>query len=385
MTSRPSTEWARSRSCRRPGPPTRPGCSTALAEATETGIPDATRYALNCVQLQGGRDQVVATDGRQLLVRSGFRFPWPDDLLIKGSPIFACRALPRDEPVEVGRTDTHVVLRAGPWTIWLEIQKDVRFPDVERVIPAPAEVVTRLRVDPEDARFLESSLARLPGGEELNSPVTLDLNGKIAVRANAPDQPQQVTELVLNRSNYTGSPVCVGHQPVVPGPGACGWASPRSASPASNRRSSAGTRSRVYAVQPLSGGSTPGPDANVIRIESNAATVAENRVQPRAETPRRPMSEPVEHDGHEPARPAVTRSQTSVRSVESSGTSGTEPPATSLAALIQEAEALHATLADAKSRTARLISGLRRHRKQSRLVNETLKSLRQLRLVDAAG
>ena len=35
--------------------------------------------------------------------------------------------------------------------------------------------MTRLRVDPEDARFLESSLARLPGGEELNSPVTLDL------------------------------------------------------------------------------------------------------------------------------------------------------------------------------------------------------------------
>ena len=70
---------------------------------------------------------------------------------------------------------------------------------------------------------------------------------------------------------------------------------------------------------------------------------------------------------------------------QTSGTVGTEQPGTSLAALIQEAEALHATLADAKSRTARLISGLRRHRKQSRLVNETLKSLRQLRLVDAAG
>ena len=92
---------------------------TALAEATETGIPDSTRYALHCIQLQGSRNQVVATDGRQLLVRTGFRFPWPGDLLIKGSPIFACRALPRDQPVEVGKTDTHVVLRAGPWTIWL--------------------------------------------------------------------------------------------------------------------------------------------------------------------------------------------------------------------------------------------------------------------------
>jgi hypothetical protein len=97
------------------------------------------------------------------------------------------------------------------------------------------------------------------------------------------------------------------------------------------------------------------------------------------------MSEPVEDEGHEPVRPAVTGARTSASPLVATGTSGTEPPATSLAALIQEAEALHATLADAKSRTARLISGLRRHRKQSRLVNETLKSLRELRLQDVVA
>ena len=142
----------------------------------------------------------------------------------------------------------------------------------------------------------------------------------------------------------------------------------------------------VYAVQPLSGGSAPGPDVNVICIESNAATARRDRVRTRPETPRRPMSEPVRRHVQEPARPAGTR----LPHVGEAGrrppsTAGSEQPGTSLAALIQEAEALHATLADAKSRTARLISGLRRHRKQSRLVNETLKSLRQLRLVDAAG
>ncbi len=97
------------------------------------------------------------------------------------------------------------------------------------------------------------------------------------------------------------------------------------------------------------------------------------------------MSEPVGDNGHEPARPAETRSRTSTRPVETTGTTGTEQPGTSLAALIQEAESLHATLADAKSRTARLIAGLRRQRKQSRLVNETLKSLRQLRLQDVVA
>ena len=181
----------------------------ALAEATEISIADSPRYSLECLQLQGHHGQVVATDGRQLLVRSGYRFPWPDDLLIKARPIFACRAIPRDQPVEIGRTETHIVIRAGNWTISCEIQKEARFPAVQRVIPTDGEVSTRLRLDAADARFLESALDRLPGGDELNSPVTLDLNGRIAVRANAPDQPRQVTELVLSRSSYTGSPLCI--------------------------------------------------------------------------------------------------------------------------------------------------------------------------------
>ena len=57
-----------------------------------------------------------------------------------------------------------------------------------------------------------------------------------------------------------------------------------------------------------------------------------------------------------------------------------ETSGTSLATLIQDAEALHATLTEARASITRLIAGLRRHRKQSRLVTETLKSLRQLKL-----
>ena len=56
-----------------------------------------------------------------------------------------------------------------------------------------------------------------------------------------------------------------------------------------------------------------------------------------------------------------------------------------LAALIREAEAIHAALADAKARANRLVGALRRHRKQTRLVQETLRSLRQLKLQDVAG
>ena len=110
----PSTAWASSRSCRRPGRPTRPGCWRRWPTRPRRASPTRPATPCNCVQLQGGRDQIVATDGRQLLVRSGFRLPWTGDVLIKGSPIFACRTLPRDRPVEVGRTDSHVFFRSRP-------------------------------------------------------------------------------------------------------------------------------------------------------------------------------------------------------------------------------------------------------------------------------
>ena len=76
-----------------------------------------------------------------------------------------------------------MVLRIGPWTIWNEIQKDARFPGVEEAIPGTDAVLTRLQLDPEDARFLQAALDRLPGNEELNSPATIDMNGKVAIRA----------------------------------------------------------------------------------------------------------------------------------------------------------------------------------------------------------
>src|SRR5262249_26108603 len=198
-------------------------------------------------------------------------FPWPEDLLIKARPVFACRALPRDQPVEVGRTDTHIVVRVGPWIVSCAIQRDVRFPAVERVVPSASEVGTRLRLDPAGARVLESALGRLPGDQEFNSPVTVDLNGAVAVRATSADQPNRVTELVLNRSSYTGPPLCLctnralleralrlGFREL----GFTGIDSPFVCR----------DTGRVYAVQPLSGGSPPAAGAEVIRIESGTAT-----------------------------------------------------------------------------------------------------------------
>ena len=54
------------------------------------------------------------------------------------------------------------------------------------------------------------------------------------------------------------------------------------------------------------------------------------------------------------------------------------PTGMSLGALIEEAQALKDVLHDAYGRTAHLVAALRRHHKQSKLVQNTLASLRQL-------
>ena len=82
----------------------------ALAEATETSTPDSTRYALECIQLQGNRGQIVATDGRQLLVRSGYSLPVDrgpaDQGPARSSPAGPCRAISRSRWAGPTRTSS---------------------------------------------------------------------------------------------------------------------------------------------------------------------------------------------------------------------------------------------------------------------------------------
>jgi hypothetical protein len=75
--------------------------------------------------------------------------------------------------------------------------------------------------------------------------------------------------------------------------------------------------------------------------------------------------------------PAVNGAANDHAATENTGTAG-------LAGLIQEAEALHEQLAEARARAARLIVALRRHRKRERLVATTLATLKELRLQDVA-
>jgi len=352
--------------------PTAIGLLDALAEASATTDEGCTRYALGCIQLKGTTGEVVATDGRQILAQGGFRLPWDGDVLVRRTPLFASRGLPRDRPVAVGRTDNHVAIRAGEWTAWLGIRPDGRFPRVDQVLPADRGSATQLRLDPKDAEFLHHALARLPGGEAPNAPVTLDLNGRVAVRARD-GADGRVTELVLGRSRYVGDPVRLNtSRHFLARALGFGFAEVQVLGP--DDPVACRDNLRSYLWQPLSKESAIAPDDGATRIESTSPGPAhapadnpEDAITMRREEPR---------GLPESARPPLREGVVIAGPTK-------DPAGGTMAALIQEAVEIHEALADAKARAQRLVGALRRHRKQSRLTSATLAALRQLRLQEA--
>src|ERR1019366_1729198 len=177
----------------------------ALDDAVQTASRNGVRVALTRLQLRGKLGEIVSTDSRQLLIQRGFAFPWKDDLLIPAVGLFGGRELPPDAAIAIGKGDTHVCLRIGPWKFHLAIDRYSRYPRIEQVIPARSPKDTILQMAPEDVSFLATELPRLPSSKDLDAEVTVDLNGHAAIRAK--DEADKTTELLLGRSSISGPPV----------------------------------------------------------------------------------------------------------------------------------------------------------------------------------
>ncbi len=175
----------------------------ALGDACETATTDSARYALDHLQLRGSEGQVISTDGRQLLIQEGFQFPWEGELLVPANRLLCSRELRRGKSVEVGRTAEWVAFRSGPWTIWLRINEQARFPNVMELVNQGPETVATLKVPDADAEFICSALKPKPFHQGESGKVTLDLNGEVTVRARESGQEQQ-RDFVLCRSERSG-------------------------------------------------------------------------------------------------------------------------------------------------------------------------------------
>ena len=334
------------------------GFLTALDDAARTASRESVRFATHRILLRGRDGTVVATDGRQLLLQGGFAFRWKEDHFLPALPVFGGRELPREEPVTLGMTKDRMTLEVGPWLFDFRVEQGTRFPDVDKVIPDAGGAVTRLRLDARDVKDLAQALPQMPCHDERYREVTLELGMAVAVRSRSKEG--EVAEVVLSHAKREGPALLVvmdrryllralklgfteiliasAKQPVF-----CKDAE------------------RTYLWMPLDeADAVPAPSAS--RADPARATVPPPAARP--ETPRSTPAMPPNVPPNEPSRNGQHRN----------GSAEQGEPLDPIA----EAEELRVALQSALTRTSRLIASLKQQRRQSRVVESALASLRRL-------
>ncbi|OAI54618.1 hypothetical protein AYO44_14640 [Planctomycetaceae bacterium SCGC AG-212-F19] len=328
----------------------------ALDDAVHCAAAESVRYATTKVQLRGS-GEIVATDSRMLLVQSGFKFPWKDNVLIPRMTLFSANVLPTVVPLKVGRTGTHVVFQAGSWTVALPADTESRFPPYDQVIPKATR--TTWAIAPADADVLIRTLPRLPGDKVSDAPVTVDLNGQVHVRAKAEDQTHP-TDLKLEQSKVTGSPVrfAVNRHWLLRAL-QLGFREVRIAEP--DVPLLCAEPQRKFLFMPLSKECVLPPSPDAIRITPTAVhSLPPTSLRKRKE---KIMAMPQPKPSAPPGPPRTNPNPPSIMPMM-------DP--------VSEAEALQTVLREALGRMNHLVLVLKQRRRQHKLVDSALTSLRQL-------
>ena len=335
----------------------------AMANAVATTDGESTRYALNCVRLRGSDGQIAATDSSQALIETGFTFPWQDTVLIPASGAFAANVFSGADEVLIGRTEDWVSIQCDSLTLHLKIDKERRFPSIDLQIPTQGSAATTLVLADDDVDFLLTSTKRLPAVQECNAPVTVDLNGVVAVRAAEEDR-SNPTELVLSNSRRIGEEMLFNTNRNF-----------------LNRAAELGFR-EIY----LRNSEAPAYCQDDRRTYVWALLGAEGALHSDSQTTR--ICSPVTSNPqtHKPGTQTVmtTTQPTTTRSAAPRPTaSAANNESDATPSLLQQAEALRDSLSNALSDTRDLIGLIKRNQKQNRLVETTLRSLKQLEHIGA--
>jgi biopolymer transport protein ExbD len=256
------------------------------------------------------------------------------------------------------------VLIVGAWTLYLRTNTDGRFPDMKRTIRDPAAAKARCQLSPDDMQFLAETLPKLPCNDEQNLPVTLDVNGSVAVRAKPVDQ-DTPTEVVLTNSQSSGEPVRINinrkylrRAMQIGVQGFCLFG---------DDAALLGQGENLkYIFMPLEPGAAIKPAEDCIRIESpKGETIVP--VQPRKAMP---VNETNSTNAKaESNAKAETNSKPRRRKVSQQD----------LAALIDQAVQFRSALHTLMQQSTGLVKALKQHRRQNRAIQSTLESLKQLK------
>lgn len=345
----------------------------AMADAAATTDNTSTRYALNCVRLRGADGQIAATDGQQALIQTGYQFPWTEEVLVPASGIFAAKSIREMQNVSIGRSAEWMVVRAGNWTIAFKLEKDRRFPALDSQVPNGSAAATTMVLAEDDAEFLARATSRMPGADEANGPVTLDLNGAVVVRSKSAEQ-QVPTDLMLRNSQRRGAELKVcSNRDFIKRAIRLGFREIHfrdDEAPAFCRDAR-----RVYVWALLGKNNVLRPDTSATRIESPVVSKTSNRTPSKLQ----PILTASSNTGHL-ARNRISPSQ--FKQTHGSTTETGRTDANTMTALIEDGQALRVALRDVLTKTNRLVAGLKRQRQQSKAMRTALKSLRAVQSIE---
>jgi hypothetical protein len=158
--------------------------------------------------LSGGGGALITGDTHQLLIEAGLDFPWEDDVALPGPLPRLDHRFFHATTIVLGRSESSLILQAGPWTISGTILPEVRLLDRIRSLPDPQTPLTRIELDPDEAELLARTLPCFPSEDGGDAPVLLLLEETGSVWSLKADR-SRGTALVLGRSRVTGTPVQV--------------------------------------------------------------------------------------------------------------------------------------------------------------------------------
>ena len=343
----------------------------ALRDASGIADPASTRFALDHIELCGDSGTIAASDGRQVLVQRGFSFPWQGKLLIPRCTVFGYKELRSPTKIDISANEDWLSLCIGPWLYHLKLGKDLRFPNVTDHLRSPNDAATRLDFSPADAQSISQSLSRLPGNDDLYRPVTLDMNGQIAIRARSEEQPQP-TELLLCESTYSGDALRISTDRSYL---ACalrlGFRELLFFGPDTPVQCSDDKRDYVWAL--LNPDSVIKPSAKALRVTASEAETSANKRSSTRQRKTKPM----------PENDTETKTTSSPKRQARAKDHGQSEAANNgdLTSLISDART---ALREADSKLRVLSAAFKQHQKQVKLVRSTLSSLQQLQGIKAA-
>ncbi len=320
--------------------PAPPDLLRALHECGRTTAREPGRYALSRVQVRGEAGQVIGTDGRVALVWSGFGLPFAEDVLIPALPVFGTPEVRREKPVRVGRAAAHLVVAAGPWMVFLSLDPNGRYPDVAGVAPRNPPSVAG--IDRRDAADLAARLPAMPGAAAEQQPVTLDLDGGVAVRARD-EAAEAVDSIRLERSPAAGPPARV----------------------VLDRRVLARALAlgcHTVRVAPDKPVAFEGENKTLIAVALDPA-LAVGATPTDTATPGRTFTVKHETNGHGPL----------------------DPPAADPPDLLTAAEELRAAIADALTKAGKLVTAVKATRRHQKVLSQVWTNLRALNLGGGGG